>query len=334
MRRLVILTSFVVVACGEPARPAVPPLTVATPATHPTSTGPGFPEESAMTRKMDLVETLHGVRVAGPYRWLEDGDSAEVRAWTDRENYSTRQVLDAIPFREKLKAEATELLQIGYVGAPAIRTTKTGVQRYFHTRREGAQNQPTLYVRDGVNGKDRVLVDVASLSDDGTTSMDWWFPSRDGDLLAWGKSESGSEESVLYIRDVLTGKELADKIPHTKYSSVAWMPDAKGFYYSRHPEPGTVPPGDDKYFKKIYHHVLGADPKTDKLVFGDGRDKTDTPACMVSPNGRWLIVRVHMGWDKSDVYVRDLSKGENSPWIVIAEKIHALFEPMARDDRL
>jgi prolyl oligopeptidase len=333
MLRRLVLVLIALASCGEPPRPAVPPLTVATPGTHAT-TGPEFPEEKAMTRKMDLVETLHGVRVADPYRWLEDGDAAEVRSWTDHENYSTRQVLDAVPGRDRLKAEATDLLQIGYTSAPAIRTTKSGGLRYFHTRREGSQNQPTLYVRDGVSGKDRVLIDIAALSEDATTSMDWWFPSHDGDLLAWGKSESGSEESVLYIRDVNTGKELPDRIAHTKYSSVAWMPDGKSFYYSRHPEPGTVPAGDEKYFKKIFHHVIGTDPKTDRLVFGEGREKTDTPACMVSPNGRWLIVRVHMGWDKSDVYVRDLSKGDTSPWITITEKKAALFEPIGRDDRL
>ncbi len=333
MRSIVLGIVLACCACGEPPRPAVPPLTVATPATHPSSTGPGFPEEKTMTRKMDLVENLHGMAVADPYRWLEDGESPEVRAWTDRENYTTRQILDAIPGREKLKTEALDLLQIGHVGAPAVRTTKTGASRYFHTKREGAQNQPTLYVRDGVAGKDRVLLDVSSLSEDGTTSLDWWFPSRDGDLMAWGRSESGSEESTLYVRDVATGKELPDRIEHTRYASVAWMPDGKSFYYSRHPEPGSVPAGDEKYWKKIFLHVLGTDPKTDKLVY-ERQDKTDVPACMVTPNGRWLVIRVHMGWDKSEVFVKDLAKGESSPWVAIAEKIHAIFEPIGRNDRL
>ena len=226
------------------------------------------------------------------------------------------------PGREALRDQVKELLQIGYVSAPSVRTTKLGTNRYFHTKREGTQNQPTLYVRDGVTGKDRVLIDASALSEDGTTALDWWFPSRDGALLAWGRSESGSEESTLFVRDVATGKDLSDKIEHTRHASVAWMPDGKSFYYSRYPEAGSVPPGDEKYFSKIFLHVLGQDAKTDKLVFGEGRDKTDTPIVVVSPDGRWLVVRVHMGWDKSEVWMKDLSKGDAAAatgWVAVAK---------------
>src|SRR5690606_10820955 len=104
---------------------------------------------------------LHGVRVPDPYRWLEDGDSEEVAAWTAAQNAHTRTVLDRIAGRDALKSQVTELLQIGYVSPPAIRRTNSGL-RYFRTKREGTQNQPTLYVRDGHDGADRVLLDVAA----------------------------------------------------------------------------------------------------------------------------------------------------------------------------
>ena len=290
-----------------------------------------------MTRKMDLVEELHGTRVADPYRWLEESESAEVRTWTDEQNAYTRKALDALPGRESLRGQVKDLLQIGYVSPPTVRTTKNGPLRYFHTRREGTQNQPTLYVRDGVSGKDRVLIDASSLSEDGTTALDWWFPSRDGALLAWGRSESGSEESTLLVRDVATGKDLPEKIEHTRHASVAWLPDGKSFYYSRYPDAGTVAPGDEKYFSKIYLHVLGQDPKTDKLIFGEGREKTDTPIVSVSPDGRRLAVRVHMGWDKSEVWVKDLAKPDaasSTGWVAVAKDAHAIFEPIPRNDRL
>jgi prolyl oligopeptidase len=318
-------------SCAEPPRPVIPPLTTATPPLD--TQAPSKKVTKLLTRKSDVIDTLHGVKVPDPYRWLEDGDSAEVRQWTEMQNAYTRSVLDAIPGREALKAEVTELLQIGFVSPPVIRATKTGL-RYFHTRREGAQNQPVLYVRDGHAGKDKPLIDVSALSDDGTTALDWWFPSWDGQLVAWGRSESGSEDSVLQIRDVATGKDLPDTIDRTRHASVAWLPDGKGFYYSRYPEPGTVPAGEERYHSKIYLHVIGQDPKNDKLVFGEGRDKTDVPLVMISPNGRWLVVRVHMGWDRSEVYVKDLSKGAAAPWVEVAAKTPALFDPSPRNDRL
>ena len=290
-----------------------------------------------MTRKSDVVDELHGARVADPYRWLEEADSADVRTWTDQQNVHTRKVLDALSGREVLRGQVKDLLQIGYLSAPSVRTTRIGTLRYFHTKREGTQNQPTLLVRDGVTGKDRALVDASALSEDGTTALDWWFPSRDGALLAWGRSDSGSEESTLFVRDVTTGKDMPDKIEHTRHASVAWLPDGKSFYYSRYPDAGTVPPGDEKYFSKIFLHVLGQDPKTDKLVFGDGRDKTDTPIVAISPDGRWLVVRVHMGWDKSEVWSKDLSKGDAAApvgWVPVAKDAHAIFEPIVRNDRL
>ena len=318
-------------SCAEPAQLQIPPLTVAHVAP------PRGPDESPMTKKLDLVETLFGTRVADPYRWLESSESPDVRAWTDQQNAHTRKAIDVLPGREALRAQVKDLLQIGYVSPPSVRTTRGGLTRYFHTRREGTQNQPTLYVRDGVASKDRVLLDASALSEDGTTALDWWYPSRDGALLAWGRSDSGSEESTLFIRDIATGKELPDRIEHTRHASLAWMPDGKSFYYSRYPVPGTVPPGDEKYFSKIFLHVLGQDAKSDKLVFGDHRDRTDTPTVIASEDGHWLVVRVHMGWDKSEVWIKDLTKtdpGAQAGWVAVAKDAPAIFEPIPRNDRL
>ncbi|MEO8876348.1 MAG: S9 family peptidase, partial [Polyangiaceae bacterium] len=290
------------------------------------------------TRKDDTVDVLGGVKIADPYRWLEDGESPEVKAWTDKQNATTRAYLDAIPGRAALSAEVTELLHIGMVTAPAVRT-KAGISRYFHTKREGAQNQPTLYVRDKFSGADRVLIDVSALSADGTTALDWWYPSKEGDLVAWGKSESGSEDSTLMIRDVVTGKDLQDKIPYARHASVAWLPGGKEFYYSRYPAPGAVPTGDEKYFCKIYRHVIGKDSLADELVFGGGREKTDIPQVMVSPNGRWLVIRVHEGWGKSEVFLHDLGVKEKEPhhpfkWVEVAVNTDSVFDPIPRDDKL
>jgi prolyl oligopeptidase len=324
-----VLASSLVASCATPREPEVPPVTMALPGAVPGAvTGEGSKRE----RRSDVVDNLHGVKVADPYRWLEDGDSPDVKAWTDTQNVHTREVLDAIPGRDALKTQVTGLLQLGSVSGPRVSATKTG-NRYFHMKREGTQNQPTLYVRDGQAGKDRVLIDVGALSTDGTSALDWWFPSWDGRFVAWGRSESGSEDSVLHVRDVASGKDLPDRIDRTRHASVAWLPDGKSFYYSRYPEPGTVPAGEERYHSRIWLHVVGSEPKTDKLVFGEGRDKTDIPQVMISPNGRWLVVRVHMGWDKSEVYLRDLTK-TGAAWSEVAVKIPALFDPDPDDDRL
>ena len=285
------------------------------------------------TRTDDLVEVLHGVAVADPYRWLEDGDSPEVRAWDEAQNAATRAWLSRVAGRDALRARVRDLLSIGYVGAPVARTTADGGRRYFHMRREGAQEQAVLYRRDGVHGPDRVLIDPAPLSADGTTAVDWWAVTRDGERVAWGVSEAGSEESTLRVRDVATGADLPDRIPHTRHASVAWLPDGRSFFYTRYPVPGDVPAGDEKYFCRVYRHTLGDDWTADPLVFGQGRDKLDVPSVLVSPDGRWLVVRVHMGWQKSEVWLRDLA-APGLPWVAVATGVEALYEPSPLDDVL
>jgi prolyl oligopeptidase len=168
------------------------------------------------TKIDNVVDVLHGVTIVDPYRWLEDGNSGVVKEWVEEQNKLTQSVLGKVPGRESIRKRLSDLLEIGSLGAP------TPVQgRYFFTRREGEQNQPILYVRDGVQGKDRVLLDPNALAKDGTIALDWWFPSQDGSLLAYGISKDGSEQSTLHVCDVATGKNLADVIERTRYSSVA-----------------------------------------------------------------------------------------------------------------
>ncbi len=167
------------------------------------------------TRRDDVSDTYFGKKVFDPYRWLENGDSDEVKHWTDEQNAVTRRVLDRVRDRDRLHARLADLLSIGTVGTPAVRKVAADKNRYFHVRREGQQNQPILYVRDGVHGADDVLVDPNALSAEGTTSLDWWSPSNDGRLLVYGLSQNGDEDSTLYVRDVDKKKDLADKIERT-----------------------------------------------------------------------------------------------------------------------
>ena len=272
-------------------------------------------------RKQDLVETIHGVAVADPYRWLEESGNGEARTWVEAQNAWTRQALDARPGREALRRRLADLLAIGSLGTPVGRGG-----RYFYTRRDGAdQNQPILYVRQGLSGEDRVLIDPNRLSADGTTSIDWWYPSEDGRLLAYGVSQGGDEKSTLKILDVGTGRNLDDAIPHTRYASIGWLPDGSGFYYTRYPAPGTVPAGQENYNQHVFFHRIGDDPARDAKIFGEGRRPEDMVSVDVAPGGRFLVVTIFEGWNRSDLYVKDL-RDPASRFVPIAEKIDAIFQ--------
>jgi prolyl oligopeptidase len=264
------------------------------------------------TRAEAIVDTIHGVAVADPYRWLEDAASPEVQRWTDQQNALTRKTLDALPGRKALAERFWQLYEIGSLGVPVPRH-KGKTHRYFYTRRDGKQNQAVLYVRDGLDGQDRALIDVNVLAADGTRALDWWVPSEDGALVAYGVSADGSEESVLHVRDVATGRDLADEIARTRACSLAWFPDGKGFYYTRYPTAGTVPDGEEKYHRSVFRHRLGEDPGGDEKIFGAGRDLKDWPGVTLSPNGRWLVVQVDQGWSKSEVYLLDVHAPGKAP---------------------
>ena len=271
------------------------------------------------TRTDALKETLHGVEIADPYRWLESDESADVRAWTDAQNAYTRAALDSVPGRAQLRAEMERTLRRGELDAPEPRG-----RRLFYTRREPRQNQPVLYVRDGSAGSDRALVDPNTLSAEGTTALDWWYPSNDGRLLAYGVSSSGDEISTLHVLDVETGKLLSDTIERTRAASVAWLTDSKGFYYTRYPAPGSVPKEEETYHRHVFLHRLGEDPARDVEIFRP-KSSTDWPVVQLSRDGRWLLVTSFVGFDRNDLYLRDLEK-PNGEFVALVEGRAATYD--------
>lgn len=265
-----------------------------------------------------MVDELFGERLNDPYRWLEDGESPETQAWTAAQNAYTRSVLDAVPARARIRSRLQELLSIGALGAPApVRG------RYFYQRRDAAQDQPVLYVRTGVGGLDRPLIDPNSIDTEGTTALDWLYPSDDGALLAYGLSRNGSEESVLQVLEVETGRLRSDRIPDTRAADLAWLPDASGFYYTRYPIAGSVPDGEEQYHRAVYFHRLGDDPSADRLIFKPDL-KEHWPSVDLSPDGRWLLIGVARTFDQTDLYLRDLS--HDGPLIPVAKDEPATFD--------
>src|SRR5258706_8349785 len=254
-----------------------------------------------------VEDTVQGHKIVDPYRYLENGDDPDTKQYVEQELAYTRSILDPLPGRDRINARLSQLLTIGTVGAPQI-----GGKYYFYTRREGNQNQPVLYVREGLNGTDRVLVDVNKMSTDGTVALDWWFPTDDGKYVAYGTSPNGSEESTLRLVESATGKLLPDAIERTRFASVAWKKDNSGFYYTRHPKKGDVPAGEEVYHVKVFYHEMESDPAKDALIFGEGRNAQDIPGVGLSEDGRWLLITVFQGWSKSEMYLQDLAS-KNPP---------------------
>ncbi len=201
-----------------------------------------------------VTENLHGTKIVDPYRWLEDATSADTQKWDAEEMAYTRSVLDPLAGRDAIHKRLSELLGIGSIGVPRI-----AGRYYFYTRRDGMQNQPVLYVREGLAGKDRVLVDVNQLAADGTIALDWFYPAEHGKYVAYGTSASGSEMSTLHVIDTKTGTLLPDTIERTRAASIAWSLDNSGFYYTRYPNKGDVPEGQERYNRHVFYHLLGTD---------------------------------------------------------------------------
>jgi prolyl oligopeptidase len=266
-----------------------------------------------------VTDNYHGEWVEDPYRWLEADGDPEVEAWEEAQNQATRAALEALDFRPRLRRRLEELLAIGDLGPPHPRG-----DRYFYMRRDAGQNHAVLYLRRGSpEAADEVVLDPNTWSEDGTEALDWYSLSPDGRLVAYGRSSQGDEWSTLYLLDVDSGRHLPDSIPRTRACSIAWLPDASGFYYTRYPQPGEVPEGQEHYHRRLFFHRLGADWRQDPLVFGQGRDPSDWPVASLSPDGRHLLITVAVGWTRTDVYVLDRETGD---LLTLAEGEEVLYE--------
>ena len=208
-----------------------------------TSSSPSAPPKAEIKPVADIY---HGTKIVDNYRWLEDGNSADTLKWVADEVAYTRALLDPLPGRDAIHKRLTELLSIGSITPPMI-----AGKHYFYTKREGMQNQPVLYVRDTLDGSDRVLVDANQLASDGTIALDWFQPSDNGKYVAYGTSQSGSEMSMLHIIETKTGTILPDVIERTRAASIAWLHDNSGFYYTRYPKKGDVDAGQEMYNRHV-----------------------------------------------------------------------------------
>ncbi len=259
---------------------------------------------AASADRTGVTEIIHGVAVADRFRWLEDERSPATRAFIAEQNARTEAWLARLPEREPLRRRLAELLATGQLSTP-VPKRGPDVWRYFYARREPGQQQAALRVRVGADGPERTLVDPNSFDPTGLTTLDWWYPSADGRLVAYGLSRGGDEQSTLYVVAVDTGEPLPDRIPRTRMTSLAWLPDGSGFFYTRLPAPGTVPDAELHYHRHVFLHRLGGVPQDDARVFGAGRNPQETPTVTLSADGRYLVVGAHLGWSRTELYLLD-----------------------------
>ncbi len=257
------------------------------------------------TKTVDVVEELHGVKVADPYRWMEDLDSPEVKAWIEAQNQVTFGYLEQIPEREQINKRLTELWDYEKYGTPYKRGG-----RYFFSKNDGLQNQYVLYVTESLDAKPRVLLNPNELSEDGTIALAGASASEDGKLLAYGLAEAGSDWVEYHVRDIDTGRDLPDHIKWVKFSGASWTKDGKGFYYSRYDEPQGDKLAEANYYQKLYYHQIGTPQSEDVLVYHRPDQKEWGIGGGVTDDGRYLAISIWQGTERNNrVYYQDLWAG-------------------------
>ena len=269
------------------------------------------PVPSPAVRRDDVVDVLHGVAVPDPFRWLESDDDAETRRWVTAQNDRTRAALDALPGRDGLHRRLSALLRAGSSVACSV-----AGERVFSLERWGGHDQAVLVVRSATRpGVARSLVDPARATGDPTAAIDWYHPSPDGSLVAYGTSTNGDERSTLHVVEVDSGHHRADTIADTRAASVAWAPDSTAFAYTRYPHEGEVDEEERAYWRKVYWHRLSTAEDQDIVVWDDLPDRTAWPNVSLSRDGRWLLVHVSIGWSRVDVHLIDRSTGARTAMI-------------------
>ncbi|MCZ8323195.1 MAG: prolyl oligopeptidase family serine peptidase [Novosphingobium sp.] len=246
------------------------------------------------TRKLDLVEESFGEKVADPYRWLENDvrTDKEVADWVERQNAVTQRYLGGLPQRDWFAQRIRGLMNYERFGLPR----KAG-GRYFYMRNSGLQNQSQLFVRKGLNGEPRLLIDPNAWAKDGATALDAWVPSKNGKMLAYSIQDGGSDWRTIKVLDVATGKDLGDGVKWAKFTNIAWVGN-EGFLYSRFPEP--KPGAEFQSLNKnqaVYFHRIGTPQSQDVLVYSTPNDPELGHSAEVTHDGRWVVITTAKGTD-------------------------------------
>ena len=265
------------------------------------------------------------IQITDSYRWLEDSGDPEVQGWIDAQNKHTNYFLK----NKKFDLFSEELVKNFRVTNFSNPFPVNGL--YFYTERQPNDDQRILLMKAGLNGEPVKLVDPNEIDKNGTATIDHWAVSYTGKYLAYGISIAGDEMATLHIKDVQKNIDLTETITHCMHSSIKWLLDDSGFFYTRNPRPGTVPKNEMHMHTKVYFHRLGNHPDNDKLIFGENRPKDDMISLRLSPDGRYLSISVFQKWTENEIYIYDQ---ETKTTTSLIKKVPARFEILFLKDKV
>lgn len=254
-----------------------------------------------VTKKEIIVDDYFGKKISDPYRWLEDDNSEETKAWVNRQNKVTFSYLEQIPYRDKIRKRLEEVWDYPKYSVPF----KEGGKYYFY-KNDGLQNQSVFYVQDDLESEPEIMIDPNIFSEDGTIALSGIYFSRDAEYMGYAKSTSGSDWKEFFIKELETRQDLSDHLKWIKFSSMAWAGD--GFYYTRYPEPeeGAELSSTNEH-AKIYYHQIGRDQKQDELIFEDPQNPLISNWVGTTEDERLLILSRSKGTYGNTIAVKDLT---------------------------
>lgn len=258
-------------------------------------------------RKSDVVDDYHGTPIADPYRWLEEANSAETKAFVESQNRLTREFLDEFPAGAAIRTRLTRLWNYPKWTVP----NKKG-NRYFFLKNDGLQNQAVLYRQDSRNDAPTVILDPNRLSDDGTIALLNFDASKDGRLMAYALSQSGSDWQQIEITEIDTGRTYPERLQWVKFTNLAWAKNNSGFFYSRFPDPATMADAPPTTHNRVYWHTVGNEQSEDPLIYArpDAPDLAFDP--QLSDDGQYLILTVWEGTNpKNRIYYRPVESDQD-----------------------
>ncbi|WP_283193168.1 prolyl oligopeptidase family serine peptidase [Rhizobium sp. AN80A] len=267
------------------------------------------------TKRIDVTETYFGQAVSDPYRWLENDIRSDINvaAWVEAQNKATGNYLSTLPGRDVFRQRLTALFDHHQVTAPRKRG-----DNYFHTRNSGLENQPVLYVREGVSGQDRVLVDPNGWSDDGATALAEWAVSDDGSKLAYAVQDGGTDWRTIRILDTARGEVLDDEVKWARFSEISWTKTGSGFFYSRYPEDANPSQGGVSNHA-IYFHRVGTSQSQDRLIYATPDQPHFLNLVDLTEDGRYAIVYSMPGVAANTLSVIDLTSDDWAPRALVAD---------------